>query len=335
MKWKPGKASGDLIDRRGQSSGRSGGGIGFPSGGSGGGLPVGKGCSGGGMGMMLLLVMGFFLLRACTGGGGGSFLDVGEDAAVEPGDLGAAPADIDSPFQDESQLEDLEVPDQIVEGQPADVDGQFMDFLIGDINDVWVDIFAASDQDFPRPKMVLFDDFTESGCGGAQAQMGPHYCTLDDQVYLDLGFFQLLAGPQFDAGGDFAQAYVIAHEVGHHVQNVLGINQQVREASARNPSDRNELAIRMELQADCFAGVWAQSADARDLLSEGDVEEGLRAAQSVGDDYIQKKATGRIDRSSWTHGTGADRQDWFMRGMNSGDPGECDTFGESGRFDDN
>ena len=173
--------------------------------------------------------------------------------------------------------------------------------------------------------LVLFWDEVQSGCGGASAAMGPFYCPADEKVYVDLGFYRELA-TRFGAPGEFAQAYVIAHEVGHHLQNVLGTAGKVREAQERDPAARNALSVRMELQADCLAGVWGRVAKDRDLLDPGDVEQGLDAAAAVGDDRIQESATGRVNPESFTHGSAAERARWFRRGLESGRLDACDTF---------
>ncbi len=178
-----------------------------------------------------------------------------------------------------------------------------------------------------RPaKLVLFWDETRSGCGGADAEMGPFYCPADERVYIDLGFYRELA-TRYGAPGQFAQAYVIAHEVGHHLQNLLGIEPKVRAARQRDPSQRNALSVRMELQADCFAGVWGRSTEERQLLDPGEIDQGLAAAAAVGDDRLQKAATGRISPESFTHGSSEQRARWFRRGFQSGSLRECDTFG--------
>jgi predicted metalloprotease len=164
-----------------------------------------------------------------------------------------------------------------------------------------------------------------SACGYADAATGPFYCPGDHKAYVDLSFFEELRR-RFGAPGDFAQAYVLAHEIGHHVQNLLGVERQVRQLQRQNPRSQNELSVRMELQADCFAGVWAHSTAERNLLEADDVEEALRAAAAVGDDHIQKMAGGRVSPESFTHGSSAQRMEWFRKGMESGNPAACDTF---------
>jgi hypothetical protein len=184
---------------------------------------------------------------------------------------------------------------------------------------------ALAQRGYREAKMVLFWDQTQSGCGGAAAAMGPFYCPEDQRVYIDLGFYRELA-TRFGAPGAFAQAYVIAHEVGHHVQNVLGIEPKLRAAQSRHPEQRNALSVRMELQADCFAGAWGRSAQQRNLLDPGDVESGLGAAAAVGDDRIQEAAVGRVSPESFTHGSAEQRSRWFRRGLDSGRLDACDTF---------
>jgi predicted metalloprotease len=250
----------------------------------GGGIPIGVG--GGGLGLVLLVV--FVLLSGgLPGGSEGGPLDALPQAE------NAAPA-----------------PD------PDDTVGDFSKRVYSDVEQTWVDLFRRADRDYRQSTLVLFTQGTDSGCGGASAAVGPHYCPTDERVYIDLTFFRDLSD-RFGAPGDFAQAYVIAHEVGHHVQNVLNLMERV---------ENREDSIRLELQADCFAGVWGYTAEKRGLLDPGDVQEGLDAAAAVGDDRIQQKAGGRVDPESWTHGSSEQRMKWFTRGMRDGDPAACDTF---------
>jgi uncharacterized protein len=197
--------------------------------------------------------------------------------------------------------------------------------VLGDVEFTWSGIFKRAGRTYERTALVLFDGATQTGCGFGSSQTGPFYCPADRKVYIDLSFFRELRS-RFGAPGDFAQAYVIAHEVGHHVQNQLGISDDVRSEQERNPEEANALSIRLELQADCFAGVWAHSAYEANLLEPGDLEEGLGAAVAVGDDRLQRQATGRIDRESWTHGSSEQRTHWFRRGFDGGDPNDCETF---------
>jgi predicted metalloprotease len=201
----------------------------------------------------------------------------------------------------------------------------FVSFVIGDLQKFWAGEFEKAGRPFQATQLVLFRQATETGCGTGSSQTGPFYCPLDQQVYIDLGFFRELA-QRFQAPGDFAQAYVLAHEYGHHVQTITGISQQVEQATQENPEQRNGLSVRVELQADCLAGVWAHSTFERGLLEEGDLEEGLTAAASVGDDRIQAETTGRISPETFTHGTAEQRASWFKRGFDEGDASACDTF---------
>ena len=269
--------------------------------GAGVGLPLGVG--GGGLG--LLAVVAYLLLSALGGGGGGVSIDPGlQPFPAAPGPSG--------------------------EGIPAEADPdrrlkEFVAFVVDDVQDSWARLFAGAGRRYEPTKLVLFTEATTSGCGAASSATGPFYCPLDRRVYLDLGFFRELSA-RFRAPGDFAQAYVIAHEFGHHVQNLLGISDEVRRGQREHPKEANELSVRLELQADCFAGVWGHSAYRQRLLQSGDLEEGLDAAAAVGDDRIQAEAAGRVDRESFTHGSSEQRARWFRRGLESGDPNACDTF---------
>jgi predicted metalloprotease len=198
-------------------------------------------------------------------------------------------------------------------------------FVADDAQATWSDTFARAGRPYEPAGLVLFSSGTVSGCGPASAATGPFYCPADRKVYIDLSFYRELEG-RFGASGDFAQAYVIAHEVGHHVQTLLGTNAQVQSLSRDDPGQANELSIRLELQADCYAGVWANAAASAGLLESGDLEEGLAAAAAVGDDRIQEQTQGRIDPEAWTHGSADQRVEWFRRGFENGDPNACDTF---------
>jgi len=204
---------------------------------------------------------------------------------------------------------------------------EFVSVVLADTEDVWGTLFQSSGQQYIQPKLVLFSGAVQSACGFAEAAMGPFYCPADQKLYLDMSFFNDMA-QRHDAPGDFAQAYVVAHEVGHHVQTLLGISEQVHAARrGASEAEGNALQVRMELQADCFAGVWAHHAHkARQILEPGDIEEALAAAAGVGDDRLQKKARGYVVPDSFTHGSSQQRMRWFNRGLQSGDPGECDTF---------
>jgi predicted metalloprotease len=202
---------------------------------------------------------------------------------------------------------------------------QFISFVLDDVQSTWATILPNFGASFHPARLVLFRNSTESGCGTAQSVMGPFYCPVDQRVYLDLGFFEDLK-QRFGASGDFAQAYVLAHELGHHIQHLLGTDARVRQLQESNPSEANQLSVRLELQADCYAGVWAHSTDQRRLLEQGDVDEALNAAAAVGDDRIQKQTTGRINVDSFTHGSAAQRSEWFKRGFAAGDPRSCSTL---------
>jgi predicted metalloprotease len=199
--------------------------------------------------------------------------------------------------------------------------------VIADTEDVWAELFANQGRRYEQPTLVLFTGSTRSACGLGQAAMGPFYCPADRKAYIDLGFYDEMR-TRFRAPGDFAQAYVIAHEIGHHVQNLLGVSNKVRQMQARaGKAEGNQLSVRLELQADCLAGVWANRADkARGILESGDIEEALNAASAIGDDRLQKQTRGTVVPESFTHGTSTQRQHWFRTGLQSGDPDSCDTF---------
>ena len=198
----------------------------------------------------------------------------------------------------------------------------FVSFVLDDAQKVWQEKLGST---FRPAKLVLFRDAVQSACGFAEAASGPFYCPGDEKVYIDLGFYQELQ-QRFGAPGDFAQAYVLDHEIGHHVQNLLGTESEVRRAMGARADLANQLSVRLELQADCYAGVWAQSTAQRQLLEQGDVEEGLAAAAAVGDDRLQRMGGGRVVPESFTHGTSEQRQQWFRRGLQSGQPDDCNTF---------
>ena len=214
-------------------------------------------------------------------------------------------------------------------GSPIDDEAsQFVRVIVADTEDTWTQLLPQLGRQYEPPVLVLFSDAVASACGTASSAVGPFYCPLDSKVYLDLSFFRELE-QRFGAPGDFASAYVIAHEVAHHVQNQLGISSEVQ-AQRQNLSEAqgNQLSVRLELQADCLAGVWAYHAETqRDLLESGDVEEGLGAAAAIGDDRLQRRARGTVMPESFTHGSSEQRVAWFRRGLDSGDPRACDTFG--------
>ena len=202
---------------------------------------------------------------------------------------------------------------------------QFVSFVLDDDQKEWTEIFSRTGRTYRHAKLVLFTDRVRSGCGFAETAMGPFYCPADEKVYIDLGFYRELRD-RFGAPGEFAEAYVIAHELGHHVQKQLGISDKVESLQQQNPRNANELSVKLELQADCLAGVWGHTAAQRNLLDPGDLDDGLRAAAAVGDDRIQKQATGEVHPETWTHGSSEQRTKWFRAGFDSGDMGHCDTF---------
>jgi predicted metalloprotease len=254
-------------------------------------LPIGAG--GGGLGLIILLLV------VLLGGGGGGGFDI-----PLPQQLPAMQPDTGQPAAPEEEVD-------------------FVRFVVNDVQSSWEQVFRRAGRRYEPTTLVLFSQGVQSGCGFASASSGPFYCPRDQKVYLDLGFFRELR-QRFGAPGDFAQAYVIAHEFGHHVQNLLGIYDQAQQASQTNPDDANELSVRLELQADCLAGVWANSA--RRLLEPGDLEEGLNAAAAVGDDRLQRQAGAQVNSETWTHGSSEQRVRWFKAGFEGGDIAACDTF---------
>ena len=203
----------------------------------------------------------------------------------------------------------------------------FVSVVLADTEDTWRDIFRQSGDTYVEPKLVLYSDAVESACGFAKSAVGPFYCPRDQKVYIDLSFYRDLQY-KYQAPGDFAQAYVVAHEVGHHVQNLLGISDKVRSLQSRvDQAEANQLSVKLELQADCFAGVWGNHAQqSRQILEQGDVEEALNAASSIGDDRLQSQAKGYVVPESFTHGSSAQRVYWFKRGIQTGNPKQCNTF---------
>ena len=205
---------------------------------------------------------------------------------------------------------------------------RFVSFVLDDAQNTWAQLLPKYGAQYHDAKLVLFRGATQTGCGVGQTAMGPFYCPNDEKVYIDLGFYDELKS-KFGASGDFAQAYVIAHELGHHVQHILGTDAQVRRAERSDPSSANQMSVRLELQADCFAGVWGKSSQQRGKLEQGDIEEGLNAAASVGDDRILAQSGRHVNTDSFTHGSSAQRVSWFRKGFESGDPRVCDTFGSN------
>jgi predicted metalloprotease len=290
MKWRRTSGSGGVEDLRGRSSG-------------GGGIPMGR--IGGGLGGAGIAGIIIALLFTFLGGGGGFDPGSGLDQ------LNPSPA---------------ATGDGVAGGPDPDADLKaFVVFVVQDVQDSWATAFQNLGQQYQPTTLRLFTSGIRTGCGVASSATGPFYCPVDQHVYLDMGFFRELRD-RFGAPGDFAQAYVIAHEFGHHVQNLLGILPEVNRRQQEDPSEANALSVKLELQADCLAGVWAHSAYQRGELEQGDLEEGLTAAASVGDDRIQKAATGRIDPESFTHGTSEQRKRWFLAGFQGGDAAACNTF---------
>jgi predicted metalloprotease len=289
MRWTPGHQSPDLIDRRGARA---------PMSGAGGLLSFLPLLLGRKHGWLILLAIGAIWL---LGGGWRSIFGGGEAeqaAAPPPGAEAASPM------------------------------VQFSGFVLDDAQATWQREFEKRGMQYQNAKMVVFSDATQSACGVGDAATGPFYCPRDSRVYVDLSFFDEL-DRKFGAPGDFAQAYVIAHEIGHHVQNQLGTSDKVHAAPRSRQAGAEGMAVRLELQADCYAGVWAHWTGRRDLLEQGDVEEGLRAASAIGDDRLQKSAGRRVQPESWTHGSSAQRSAWFRKGFETGAMETCDTFNGS------
>jgi hypothetical protein len=288
MEWQPGQISSDIEDRRGDPGG---GGFGF----GGGGIGI--------VGFVVLLVVslvtGHNFLGAFFGGG--------------------------TPTQ---QVQQQQTPGAPVEQSAAEQrDVQLVSFTLNDVQKTWTGIFQQEGWPaYRHAKLVLFRGATYSGCGTAQAATGPFYCPADQKVYIDLDFWDELK--RFGGStADFAQAYVIAHELGHHVQNLIGTEQKVRQLEQEEPGQQNHLSVDTELQADCYAGVWAHSAQQRGIVQTGDVDAALSAAAAVGDDHLQKMAGRAVSPETWTHGSSQQRETWFKRGFDSGDPNSCNTFG--------
>jgi predicted metalloprotease len=314
------RESSNVEDRRSEQGGMFGGrGIGIP-------IPIG----GGGFSMTTMLIIGALmllfgfnpldLLRGMQPGGGQ--VQMPPLPRMEPGPRRQA-GNEDSP---------LGIPGQKRANVPAEEDAmkKFIGRVLADTEDVWGQVFKSFGKNYAAPKLILFSGATRTGCGQGVTQMGPFYCPLDQKVYIDLQFYDELKR-RFNAPGDFAQAYVVAHEVGHHVQKLLGIADRVQELKERSDErTANAIQVRMELQADCLAGVWANLAhELHSRIQDGDIEEGLNAASQIGDDMIQKKMTGRVVPDAFTHGSAAQRTRWFKAGLSSGDIKVCDTFSTS------
>ena len=289
MRWQDGGESSDIEDRRDESGGGGGGGFGF------GGMHIGIG------GALVLLILSLIFHQnffALLGGGGGG------GSAVQSGPATSGPRDTARDQAEEPLV-------------------HFISFVLDDTQKTWAEILPQqSNRQYHKAKLVLFRDYTQGGCGNAESATGPFYCPADQKVYIDLGFYDELKR-RFGAPGQFAQAYVLAHELGHHIQNILGIERQAEQGSRQGA---NSSSVKLELQADCFAGIWAHSTQQRGMLEQGDIESALGAA-AVGDDRLQKMSTGHVSPDSFTHGTSAERQKWFTAGFNSGQISSCNTFG--------
>jgi predicted metalloprotease len=288
MRWRNPRRSGNIEDRRG--------------------MRVPMKAVGGGIGGLILLIVIVLL----GGGDPGMIFNDGINS-----NTGVNNPDSPSYYEGTTPISEEE-------RQLAD----FVSIVLADTEDTWNEIFASASLDYREPTLVLFSGAVESGCGLAQSAVGPFYCPLDEKVYIDLSFYKDLRD-SFGAPGDFAQAYVIAHEIGHHVQNQLGIMEEVQTAQqqASSQADANRLSVMLELQADCLSGVWVYNADrSRAILEQGDIEEGLNAASSIGDDRLQMESQGQVTPDSFTHGSSAQRVSWFERGLESGDINSCNTF---------
>lgn len=302
MRWIGGRRSRNVEDRRGQNAGGFGGG--FPGGfgrggGGGGGRRIGIGGGLGGVVVILILL----------------FLGVDPSMLLQGGDAGYAP---------------IERPRSGSDQQAQDEQSQFVSVVLADTEDTWNEIFRQGGQNYVEPTLVLFSGAVNSACGFAQSAVGPFYCPADMKVYIDLSFYDDLK-TRFGAPGDFAQAYVIAHEIGHHVQRLLGVLERAQRAKQGvSEAQANAIQVRVELQADCLAGVWAHHADrARGVVEPGDIEEALNAAAAIGDDRLQRRARGYVSPESFTHGTSEQRARWFRRGFDQGGLNACDTFAAS------
>ncbi len=315
MRWRRRGRSRNLEDRRHERPrGGGGGGLRFP-------FPMGRAPGGGrvsagrrprmSLGTILVLLVLFFVFRGSLFGGGAGGGAPGLPIPLPQGSGVEMPLPQSTP-----------APGPVSAGSPAEEEMvDFVSFVLDDLQEIWHQLLPG----YRDAKLVLFRDSVRSGCGFAAAQMGPFYCPADEKVYIDLSFYRDLRS-RFGAPGDFAQAYVLAHEIGHHIQKVTGVEPQVRRAQQANPARKNELSVRMELMADCLAGVWGASAGERDLLEPGDIEEGLGAAAAIGDDRLQEMQGGRVQPEAFTHGSSAQRVEWLQRGLRSGDPAACDAF---------
>lgn len=306
MEWTPGGDSSDLEDRRGEGAG--GGGFGFGGGGIGGG---GIGIVGFLVLLVISLVTGHNFLGSLLGGGGGGGGNMPMQGQEDSGGRYSSANTPTTPG-----------------GQPKDRDTQLMLFTLNDVQKFWQGYFGQIGKPYQHAKLVVFSGSTYSGCGGAQAATGPFYCPGDGKVYIDESFWNELK--QFGGStADFAQAYVIAHEMGHHVQDELGTERKVTSLMRSEPGEKNHLSVDLELQADCYGGVWAHHAQEAHITDPGDVDSALSAVAAVGDDHLEKMSGRAVSPESWTHGSSAQRQQWFKTGFTTGDPQQCNTFGGS------
>lgn len=302
MKWRGRERSSNIEDRRGQAG--SAGGFGGSPFGRGGGIriPTGGGGSRGGIGGLIGIVVLLGIVWLVTGQNPMDMLG---------GSTSTAPSNNAS----------RQLP---AEGQDEMAD--FVGVVVKENEDLWNQVFAASGETYTEPQVVLYTNQTNSGCGVADSRMGPFYCPVDSKVYIDLSFYDELR-QKFGAPGDFAQAYVLAHEIGHHVQNLTGVLPDFNERrQSMSEEEANAYSVRVELQADCYAGVWANFAGEQNLLESGDIEEALNAAEQIGDDKLQERMQGYAVPKTFTHGTSEQRRTWFERGYQSGEPNQCDTF---------
>jgi len=323
MRWRGRRESSNIEDvRDGSSSNRGGGGFRIPGGlgrsRTGSGSSRVRRASGGGFGTIILLVVAFFLLKQCgiLGGGstGGNIVPQQRDQSTQT-----------TPMPRTNQVPNTRTNTGNGRVSTNDEMKQFVGVVLAETENVWNGIFQQEGRQYPEPKLVMFSRQIRSACGQASSATGPFYCPGDSKIYLDTSFFQTLER-QFDASGDFAKAYVIAHEVGHHVQNVIGVLpkfNQLRRSMSK--AESNQMSIRVELQADCFAGIWAHFTDQKGLLEKGDLEEALNAATQIGDDAIQKRTQGYVVPESFNHGTSEQRRAWFYRGFETGKLRECNT----------
>lgn len=329
MRWKKGRRSSNIEDRRGQG-GMGRGGSGLPGGMR---IPIGGGKGGGCTTILIMLAAFYFLSNSGLFSGGGLTNSAGtsSNSGYSDGSQIQLPDVFSSPNQAQTRQNQQNpyARQQQTSGQnaPRDVIKDFVSVVLADTEETWHKIFQQMGSRYREPKLVLFSGVVRSACGMAQSASGPFYCPADQKLYIDPVFYEQLER-RHNAPGDFAQAYVIAHEVGHHVQTLLGISQQVQDYQRRAGKVKaNQMLVRLELQSDCFAGLWANHAHrSRQILEEGDIEEALNAAAQIGDDTLQRQSQGYVVPESFTHGTAQQRVTWFKRGLQSGNIQNCDTF---------